>query len=187
MEKREKENKEGKKKKKNQPAVHAKPDRKDAILLGHQRPRLANEQRLLKSSVWIKASVLSGSAQPGDWDAVWASVELQSEMCLSLSHSLPYSPAARIHRIGCTCCKWEGVNQDGRRDAEENCGSHVSRWWRGYSSREDCQMGGGRSCCQWSKCWTRSMEALLIENQNTADKAAVYWTTSLGGARWHLV
>lgn len=90
------------------------------------------------------------------FSALWLSTARGLRCCMSLSGatirdispslSLPYSPAACIHRIGCTCCKWEGVNQYGRRDAEENCGSHVtlvSRWWRGHSSREACQMGGG--------------------------------------------
>lgn len=134
------------------------------------------------------------------FSALWLSTARGLRCCMSLSGatirdispslSLPYSPAACIHRIGCTCCKWEGVNQYGRRDAEENCGSHVtlvSRWWRGHSSREACQMGGGELLPMIQMLNKRSMEALLIEIQNTADEAAVYWTTYLGGARWHLV
>ncbi len=76
------------------------------------------------------------------------------DVSFSLSQPLPHSPDACFHQIGCIHCKWEGVDQDGCRDAEEDCGNHVSRWWRGAQLPRGLSDAGG-SCCQRSTCRIR--------------------------------
>lgn len=97
------------------------------------------------------------------------------DVSLSLSPSLAHSPAACFRMIGWERCRWEGVEQDGCSDAEEDCGNHVSRWWRGTHTGperpEGCwQWIGG--CYQWST--SRKSEGwrkYWLRNLSCADKA----------------